>query len=142
MSFMEHVEGLGSVWVFDDGASRYMRLPRMETPREHPEWGDARAGSCQDGVWHDMVGWCRVDGGRRLVIVPAVGEPFWAPLVPEVLGSTYDAWSGLDEVDPELYEAFFEARLAAAQARSFIAPAASPHALLAEADVAVFGWDR
>lgn len=46
------VESIGSVWWFDEAAGEYLRLPRNEQPREHPEWSDERAGALQDAVWH------------------------------------------------------------------------------------------
>jgi len=54
------VETRGSLWWFDDTAHEYLRLPRVEQPRERPEWSDERAGVLQDAVWHPMLGW-RID---------------------------------------------------------------------------------
>lgn len=46
------IESKGSIWWFDEQAREYLRLPRVEQPRERPEWSDERAGALQDAVWH------------------------------------------------------------------------------------------
>ena len=87
---IERVESVGSVWFFDAANQRYMRMPNHEGPRERPEWGDSRAGACEDHVWHAASDWWACDGDRRMVICPKLFEAFWVPLVTEVLDSTFD----------------------------------------------------
>ena len=81
---LTRVVGVASVWLFDDVELVYMRLPRMEGPRERPEWGDVRAGGCQDNVWHALDDWWVTPDHRRLVVAPSGFETFWAPLDPQV----------------------------------------------------------
>lgn len=53
---MRRVVTDGSVWLLDEPAGRYMRMPRTEQPRPNG-WGSAAAGPLQDLVWHPMTGW-------------------------------------------------------------------------------------
>lgn len=92
---MVRIEGLDSIWRFDDVAGRYMRTPRVEAPRERPEWGDERAGACQDFVWHDLDTWWITDDHQRLVIVPVSFPPFWAPLTANVNHRRFNLWGEL-----------------------------------------------
>jgi hypothetical protein len=93
----ESVVSVGSIWLLDEAGGRYMRMPNTEAPRERPEWGDERAGACQDGVWHGLDAWWRCDNGRRMVIAPTGESPFWVPLVDEVLDTTFDVWAEVAE---------------------------------------------
>lgn len=52
-----HVTTLGSDWWFDEANKEYLRMPLGATPRERPEWGDARAGALQDGTWLPYYSW-------------------------------------------------------------------------------------
>ncbi len=105
----ERIVSVGSLWDFDALLGRYRRMPKVERPRARPEWGDERAGDCEDFVWHGLRDWWICDDGRRLVIVPASWEAFWVPMSPDVLGSTYDVWSEFEESRPELYDEFLRA---------------------------------
>ena len=91
------VVGPGSVWVFDDALGRYLRTPRSEAPRERAEWGDHRAGPCQDFVWHDVSEWWITDDGQRLMVVPRIWEPFWAPLAAETVETCFDLGAELHQ---------------------------------------------
>lgn len=53
---MRRVVTDGSVWLLDEPAGRYLRMPRDEQPRPHG-WGDATAGPLQDITWHPMARW-------------------------------------------------------------------------------------
>lgn len=92
---MIRIAGLASIWWFDDGRGLYMRMPRIEAPRELAEWGDVRAGPCQDFVWHGLDSWWVTADGSRLVVVPVAHEAFWAPLTQEADGHTFDLWDEL-----------------------------------------------
>ena len=75
------VIGVNSIWHFIECANRYHRRPL--TPRERPEWGDERAGPCEDHKWHRYVHYWVTEDRRRLIIVPVGFAPFWAPLTPD-----------------------------------------------------------
>jgi hypothetical protein len=77
---VSRVVSLGSVWDFDAAASGYRRMPLREAPRERPEWGDERAGPCEDFIWHALVDAWITDDGERLVIVPVDFAAFYAPM--------------------------------------------------------------
>jgi hypothetical protein len=47
----------GSVVWLDEAQLRYLRLPKVEGPRDRPEWSDERAGALQDAVWHPYTSW-------------------------------------------------------------------------------------
>lgn len=54
------VETKGSVWLLDDDARRYARMPKHEGPRLSPpdaDWGGADAGPLEDLKWHPMDAW-------------------------------------------------------------------------------------
>jgi hypothetical protein len=103
------VARVGSLWDFDTLLGCYRRMPKVERPRERPEWGDERAGECQDFVWHGLRDWWMCDGGRRMVIVPATWRVFWVPIVADVLDTRYDVWREFEEAHPGLYEEFADA---------------------------------
>lgn len=47
LAFMgERVVSVGSIWLLDEAAGRYMRMPKTEGPRERLDWGDERAAAC------------------------------------------------------------------------------------------------
>jgi hypothetical protein len=52
-----HVVSGGSNWWFDEDAMEYLRLPKVEQPRERPEWGSPDAGPLEDAKWHTYVEW-------------------------------------------------------------------------------------
>lgn len=76
------VESKGSIWLIDEVASRYARMPKYEGPRLSPpgeDWGGVTAGSLEDLKWHDMESWKIVDNpimGYRLVGPDAEFESF------------------------------------------------------------------
>lgn len=51
----------GSVWLIDEDAGRYCRMPKREGPRWSPDgedWGGPKASpGLQDLVWHDCLHW-------------------------------------------------------------------------------------
>lgn len=102
------VDSLGSIWRFDDDLGRYMRTPRVEAPREHPEWGDERAGPCQDFIWHELDSWWVTSDGKRLVVVPVSFGPFWVPLTPDVNDMAFDVWGAVIARNDGTYERVVE----------------------------------
>lgn len=108
---MVRIEGVDSIWRFDAIAALYQRTPRWERPRARPEWGDERAGSCQDWVWHELDSWWIPEDRQRLVIVPVAFLPFWAPLTAAANGETFDVWGALAGREDGTYERFAERML-------------------------------
>lgn len=50
------VETMGSVWLIDEDAGVYLRMPKREGPRENG-WGDADQGDLADLTWHPFNEW-------------------------------------------------------------------------------------
>lgn len=95
------VESLGSIWWIDEVLERYWRMPKVEMPRECPEWSDSRAGACQDAVWHPLLDWWidEADGGRLIIRTPDVS--FWAPMTEATFESTFDLFDAIaDRLSP------------------------------------------
>lgn len=75
---MNRVETKGSVWMLDDDAGRYCRLPKQEGPRLSPpgeDWGGPDAGALQDVVWHPLQWWAVAEDVAAAATVLG-SEPF------------------------------------------------------------------
>lgn len=70
------IESAGSLWWIDENAKEYLRTPKVEAPRDPPEWGDERAGALQDLVWHPYDSWALIAtvGLEDYLVLDAVGE--------------------------------------------------------------------
>jgi hypothetical protein len=74
------VESSGSFWWIDEEAGEYMRMPKVEHPREYKHYSDGRAGLLQDGVWHRMTRWWIDEGlGALRIEVPTTTQKIFAP---------------------------------------------------------------
>lgn len=60
----KRIETVGSVFEIDENDMRYRRFPKVEAPREKPDWS---TGILQDGVWHPYVSW-------EIRIIPSLGD--------------------------------------------------------------------
>lgn len=79
----QRVESIGSIWMIDDQAKVYVRMPKYEGPRPNG-WGEPDQGLLADLVRHPFIDWHVEDHpgfGRRLKIHthndPDTGKPMY-----------------------------------------------------------------